>query len=176
MRFIDRPNKNEYPTYSQSYFDLIEEKINIIDLLKQNAIELNNLVINLPENKLHFRYEEGKWTIKEILVHLIDDERIYVYRALRFARNDKTELPGFDEILYAKYSEANTRSVENILSEYETVRNATILFFNNIPERALLRTGIAEGNVNERSVRAYLYHIAGHELQHIRTIKEKYLS
>lgn len=175
MRIINRPLKNEYPAYSQSYFDLIDEDSNIFDLLQNNLIELKNLILNLPEDKLNFRYAEGKWTIKEILVHLIDDERIYVYRALRFARNDKTELPGFDENLYTKYSSANTRSVESIFSEYESVRNATITFFENIPEEALLRTGIAEGKVNERSVRAYLYHIMGHELQHIKMIKEKYL-
>lgn len=175
MRKIDRPLKNEYPAYSQSYFDLIDENTNIFDLLKSNIVQLKNLILNLPEDKLHYRYANDKWTIKEILVHLIDDERIFVYRALRFARNDNIELRGFDENLYTKYSEANDRNLDSIFIEYESVRSATITFFENVPEEALLRTGIAEGKENKRSVRAYLYHIVGHELQHIKTIKEKYL-
>lgn len=175
MRIIDKPSKSEYPVYSQMYMDLLDNEQNILDQLKQNFVKIKKLILSLPEEKLYFRYAKDKWTIKEILVHLIDDERIYVYRALRFARNDKTELPGFDEKLYAKYSDANTRSLKSIFTEYEAVRNATIAFFENVPEEALLRTGIAEGIENKRTVRAYLYHIAGHELQHIKTIKEKYL-
>ena len=175
MRIIEKPNKDEYPAYSQIYIDLIDPEINILDQLERNFVDLKNLIISLPEEKLYYKYADGKWTIKEILGHLIDDERIYVYRALRFARNDKTELPGFDENLYAKYSAANDRTLSSIFTEYEAVRKSTITFFENLPDEAYDRTGIAEGMENKRTVRAYLYHIVGHELQHIKTIKEKYI-
>jgi len=130
-------------------------------------------VFSLRGEKLNYRYAQNKWTIKEILVHIIDDERIYAYRALCFARNDKTELPGFEQDDYALHSRANERSLENILEEYEAVRNATIALFNGLPEDSLLRMGTA--NNNKATVRAMAYHIAGHELHHMNIIKEKYL-
>src|SRR5207253_10519819 len=107
------------------------------------------------------------------LVHVIDDERIYAYRALRFARNDKTELPGFEQDAYALNSGANERSVKNILKELTSVRRATISLFDGLDDEALTREGVADGN--KVSVRALAYHIAGHELRHINIIKERYL-
>jgi uncharacterized damage-inducible protein DinB len=127
----------------------------------------------LPEEKLLFKYAEGKWTIKEVLVHIIDDERIYAYRALRFARNDKTELPGFEQDPYAYYSYANQRTAESIVEEYEAVRLSTIALFNNLSDDAIARSGVA--NKNEVTVRALGYHIAGHELHHLNIIKTRYL-
>jgi uncharacterized damage-inducible protein DinB len=127
----------------------------------------------LPAEKLTFRYAEGKWTIKEILVHLIDDERIYAYRALRFARQDQTELPGFEQDDYALHSGANERDIHDILKEFATVRAATISLFEGFDREALLRTGIADGKI--MSVRAAAYHIAGHEMRHLNIIKERYL-
>ena len=115
-----------------------------------------------------------EWTIKEILVHMIDDERIYCYRALRFAGNDKTELPGFEQDEYVPYSGANNRELEAIIEEFISVRNATITFFESLDEDALTRKGVGSGNI--MSVRAAAYHIAGHELHHINSIKENYLS
>ena len=120
-----------------------------------------------------FRYAEGKWTIKEILMHIVDDERVYAYRALRFARNDKTELPGFEQDDYARYSGANERSVGDILEEFATVRCATVSLFQGFDSAALVRSGIADGQV--MSVRAAAYHIAGHELRHLNIVKERYL-
>jgi hypothetical protein len=128
----------------------------------------------LPEEKLNYRYAEGKWTIKEILAHLIDDERIYTYRALRFARNDMTELPGFDQNAYAPQSGANERTMDDLLEEFAAVRRSTIALFNSFDDRVWTRTGVGSGNV--MSVRAAAYHIAGHELRHVNTIKERYLS
>jgi uncharacterized damage-inducible protein DinB len=119
------------------------------------------------------RYAEGKWTIKEILGHIVDDERIYVYRALRFARNDSTELPGFEQDHYAQYSEANKREITDLLDEFALVRRSTIAFFKSLDNTALMRTGVANGN--RVSVRALAYHIAGHELHHMNIIRERYL-
>ena len=127
----------------------------------------------LPKARLLHRYAEGKWTIKEILGHIVDDERIYVYRALRFARNDSTELPGFEQDHYAQYSEANKREITDLLDEFALVRRSTIAFFKSLDNTALMRTGVANGN--RVSVRALAYHIAGHELHHMNIIRERYL-
>ena len=132
-----------------------------------------DLVLSLPSEKLSYRYEKGKWTIKEILVHIIDDERIYAYRAMCFARNEKTELPGFEQDDYVRYSGANERAITNILDEYEAVRYSTIALLNGLPDEAFLRSGIA--NNNRSTVRALANHIAGHELHHVNIIKERYL-
>ena len=175
MRTIHKPKAEEYPAYSHVYMDLLEDDGRILDHMRQNLSDLEELVDNLPEEKLLYRYAEGKWTIKEILVHLIDDERIFSYRALRYARNDPTPLHGFEENDYAYYSQANERSLESIFSEYKAVREATIALFENLPEDALMRSGLADGNINRRTVRALAYHLAGHELHHVNIIKERYL-
>lgn len=173
MRLIEKPKDGEYPPYAIMYMRLLPDDGLVLKHLHDNFIKIKELILSLPGEKLYYRYAENKWTIKEILVHIIDDERIYAYRALCFARNDKTELPGFEQDGYALHSKANERSIENIFEEYEAVRNATIALFNGLPEDSFLRTGIA--NNNKATVRALAYHIAGHELHHINIIKEKYL-
>ena len=175
MRYIEKPKPNEYPPYSHIYMDLLEDDGKILEHLKQNLKDIRDFVYSLPEEKLYYRYDKGKWTIKEILVHNIDDERIFSYRALRYARNDTTPLHGFEQDDYAFYSKANERSLDSIFSEYEAVRNATIALFENLPEEALMRSGMAVGNINNRTVRALAYHLAGHELRHFNIIKERYL-
>jgi uncharacterized damage-inducible protein DinB len=119
------------------------------------------------------RYAPGKWTIKEILVHVVDDERIYAYRALRFARGDLTPLPGFEQDEFAAASDANERPVPDILAEHAAVRDATIALFRGLPEAALLRSGVADGK--RFTVRALGYHMAGHEAHHMAVVKERYL-
>lgn len=179
-RKIDRPDKSEYPAYSQYYFDLIKTDHDILQEMHNNFYLLKELICPLPEDKLLYRYAENKWTIKEILVHNIDDERIFSYRALRYARNDNTPLHGFEENDYARYSRANERSLENIFEEYEAVRMATLALFQNLPDDAFMRSGGGlddDGSIiNIRTVRALAYHIAGHELRHIKIIKERYLN
>ena len=179
FRKIQRPMRTEYPEYSQHYFDLIKTDEDILQELHDNFFKLKELIFSLPEEKLVYRYAKDKWTIKEVLVHNIDDERIFTYRALRYARNDKTPLHGFDQNNYAKYSKANKRSLENIFDEYWSVRLSTLLLFQNLPEESLMRSGSGiddDGEIkNERTVRALIYHIAGHELRHIKVIKERYM-
>lgn len=178
-RKIARPLPSEYPAYSQPYFDLVGTSDNILQELHDNFYLLKDLISPLPEEKLFFRYAENKWTIREILVHNMDDERIYSYRALCYARNDLTPLPGFEEKDYARYSNANERSLDSIFNEYEAIRMSTITLFQYLPEEAMLRNGgilDQQGRVeNIRTVRAMAYHIAGHELHHIQIIREKYL-
>jgi hypothetical protein len=175
MRIIQKPFPDEYPPYSEIYMGLIPGDGLVLKYLKENVTRIKKLVYSLPEEKLCYRYAPGKWTVKEILVHLIDDERIFSYRTLRYARNDPAEVEGFEQDDYAVYSNANERSLESIFDEYETVRNATISLFEYLPDDCLMRTGTMTGNVNRRSVRAMAYHIAGHEQWHINIIKERYL-
>lgn len=175
LRTIPRPGKDEYPSYSEIYMELVADDGMVLQQLRDNLAAIKAMVYGLPEEKLLYRYAEGKWSIKEILVHLVDDERIFAYRALRFARNDQTELPGFEQDDYARYSGADGRSLDSIFEEYEAVRNSTIALFNGLPEEALCRSGVHTGNINRRTVRAMAYHIAGHELRHLEIIKERYL-
>jgi len=173
LRAIEKPGNSEYPAYAHIYIDLLPDDGLILKHLSENVEHTWNLVASLPEDRLLHRYAPGKWTLKEILSHLIDDERIYVYRALRFARNDAAELPGFDQDHYALHSGANQRPIDALLDELTFVRHSTIAFFNSLDDASLLRTGIANGK--RASVRALAYHIAGHELRHITIIKERYL-
>ncbi|MCC7118748.1 MAG: DinB family protein [Anaerolineales bacterium] len=174
MRLIPKPMTGEYAPYALMYIGLLPDDGLILGHLRSNLENTVNFMRSLPKGKLTLRHAEGEWTIKEILVHIIDDERIYCYRALRFARNDQTELPGFEQDEYVPYSNANNRELEAIIKEFISVRNATITFFESLDEEALTRKGIGSGNI--MSVRAAAYHIAGHELHHVNSIKENYLS
>jgi uncharacterized damage-inducible protein DinB len=173
-RVIEKPQAGEYPVYADRYISLLPNDGMILKHFAANLASTRKFIAAIPKSRLQYRYAEGKWTIKEILGHIVDDERIYVYRALRFARNDSTELPGFDQDQFARYSEANQREVGDLLDEFTLVRRATIAFFQTLDDAALLRSGLADGK--RASVRALAYHIAGHELRHMNIIKERYLN
>jgi len=173
MRVIEKPREGEYPACAQIYIDLLPDDGLILKYLADNLKATRKFVLSIPKDRLLHRYAEGKWSIKEILGHIVDDERIYVYRALRFARNDSTELLGFDQDQYARYSDANKRASTDLLDEFSLVRRSTIAFFKSLDAAALLRTGVANGQ--KVSVRALAYRIAGHELRHLSIIRERYL-
>ena len=173
MQRIQKPDEGEFNPYAIMYIKLLPDDDLVLKHLKQNFKIVQSFILSLPEERLTYRYAEKKWTIKEILVHIMDDERIFAYRALRIARNDKTPLPGFEQEDYVTYSRANERSLGNIFKEYKTIRNATLSLFSSLKKEDFLRTGIA--NNHPVSVRALAYHIAGHELHHINVIKERYL-
>jgi uncharacterized damage-inducible protein DinB len=175
MRIIPKPLEGEYPPYTIMYMKLIPDDGMVLKHLWDNFIAAKELVYSMPEKMLYHRYAEGKWSIKETLVHIIDDERIFAYRALRFARNEQMNLIGFDQDAYAQYSKADERDLDNIFDEYEAVRKSTIALFNGLPEDAFLRIGKGTGTFNNASVRALAYHIAGHEQHHINLIKELYI-
>jgi uncharacterized damage-inducible protein DinB len=118
-------------------------------------------------------YADGKWTLKSVLGHLIDDERIFAYRILCLARGETLELPGFDENQYAAHAAFEDRALENLLAEYESVRAATLSLLRNLPAGAWSRRGRVNGY--ECSVRGLAFHIAGHELHHHRIVRERYL-
>jgi hypothetical protein len=179
LRRITKPVPGEYPEYSSVYLDLLQDDGKVLEHLWTNFLAIRAFCYELPPERLEYRYAPGKWTIKEILVHNIDDERIFTYRALRYARNDCTPLHGFDQDAYARVSNANERSLDSIFEEYEAVRRSTIQLFRHLPDDAFMRSGSgieADGSiVNERTVRGIAYHIAGHELRHFNVIKERYL-
>jgi uncharacterized damage-inducible protein DinB len=173
MKLIPKPEVGEYAPYTIMYIGLLPDDGLILKHLEDNVLLTTDFMSSVPESKLTFRYAVDKWTIKEILAHIVDDERIYTYRALRFARNDRTELPGFDQEVYAVESGANERSLDDLLGEFAAVRKATVALFNSFEERVLKRSGLANGSV--MSVRAAAYHIAGHELHHLNIVKKRYL-
>lgn len=173
MKIINKPADKEFQVNEPIYAKLIPDDGQLLKHLAVNLQATKTFIRSLAEDKLIYRYAEGKWTIKEILIHLIDMERIYTYRALRFARNDQTALPGFDHLHYILFSGANDRDISSLLEELEATRQSTIMFLNGLTDEALLRSGMMHGN--PVSVRALMYHIAGHELHHIEIIKERYL-
>ncbi len=172
-RYIEFPSKNEYPVYAEMYMKLVKKDGSLIEQLKLSLEKTKTLFNNLSNKELEYRYEKNKWSIKEILVHIIDDERIYGYRALSFARNDKTNLPGFEQEDYNLNSDTSERTIENILEEYVALRLSTITLFNGLSDKSLKRMGTANGN--QASARALGYHILGHDLHHIKIIEDLYL-
>ena len=175
MRIIEKARKGDYPEQAEMYVKLTPDDGHILEHFRNNFRRVKELIYSLPEEKLFHRYAKGKWSIKETLVHIIDDERIYSYRALRFARNEKLELLGFDQDAYAFFSNADQRNLDSIFDEYECVRNATIALYNGLPQTSLDRKGYWTGTPNGYTVRALLFHMAGHELHHLNLIREKYL-
>ena len=175
MRVITKPDKSEYPEYAEMYMKLLPDDGLVLHHLRNNFQIVKDFIYSLPPEKLLYRYAKDKWTIKEILVHIVDDERIFSYRALSFARNEKGSLPGFDQDDYAQWSGAIGRDLESIFEEYEAVRRATIALFNGLPRESLTRMGTGSSHEHRATVRALAYHIAGHELRHLNIIKERYL-
>ena len=163
---------NEYAPYYANYIKLVPEQDIVKGLINQKE-EVLHFFKAIPVFKHEYAYAKDKWTIKDILLHLIDTERIFAYRALRIARNDKTELPGFDENDFAREAKANDREYESLLKEYAVVREMTINLFENFNKETLLRIGMASNN--NCSVRAIGYMILGHELHHKNIIIERYL-
>ncbi|MBT8384210.1 MAG: DinB family protein [Bacteroidia bacterium] len=166
--------ENEYAPFYKPYIQaIIANNKTLLDNLSDTSSECLSLLKNIPKEKLLFSYAKGKWTIKEIVQHLIDAERIMAYRALRFARRDMTELPGFDENDYVISSNANKRNIGGLLKEMRLVRKTTIFLFKNFENNDLMNLGMANGS--NMSVRALGYIIAGHQLHHMNIIKERYL-
>lgn len=145
----------------------------IIDILKIQQKDTYQFVLSIPSSKLHFAYADGKWTVSEVLLHLIDVERLFAARALRFARNDNAPLPGFDENKYVPYSNAVNRTLQSLADEYQAVREATVQLFLNFNDEMKSRTGFASGV--EISVETIGRTIPGHEIHHKRVIIERYL-
>lgn len=162
----------EYHPYYKNYIEQVAYKDLIEGLEDSFAITLS-FFKTIPNDKLAYQYAEGKWTIKEIIQHIIDAEIVFSYRALRFARNDKTSLPGFDENAYVPSSLANNVSLGQLLNHYSSVRQSTIALFKSFDKEMLVRIGQASGS--DMSVRALGFVIIGHETHHCKIIRERYL-
>jgi len=163
----------EYAPHYANYISQVSDKYNLTEELEISIHRFIKFVQEIPMDKHEFRYAEGKWTIKEIIQHLMDAERIFAYRALRFARNDKTALPGFEENDYAAIAQADQRSIMSLLNEFSAIRHSNILMFKAFSDAELLRTGTA--SENEMSVRALGFVIVGHQNHHQRVFEERYL-
>ena len=173
MKKITKPTQFEHADYYGSFIKLVNENTSVLDQLKNNAKKIELLILSLTELQLTTAYAEGKWTIKDIIQHLIDCERVFVYRAMRFARHDKTAQPFFDENEFAKAAKASSMPIKKLLKEYKTTRQSTLAFFNNQSADTCKRAGIA-GNTST-TVRALAWIICGHELHHWAVLRERYL-
>lgn len=165
-------NNFPVPEWYKGYVAAIGDQ-NPLDVLRANLEDSTSFFNAIPIHKHDFAYQNGKWTIKEVILHMIDAERIFTSRALRFARNDKTPLAGFDEDSYVPNSNAGSRSMESLIREYRAVRTATIELFSNLSEEMWYRTGTA--NDKEFNVLLSAIIIAGHELHHLKVLQERYL-
>ncbi|HXU35730.1 MAG TPA: DinB family protein [Blastocatellia bacterium] len=167
-----RPASGEYPPYTINYISLVPDG-DIVATLGKQLDDTLALVRSISESRGDFRYEEGKWSIKEVIGHLIDGERIFAYRALRFARGDETPLSGFEQDDYVRNGGFDKRTLSDLANEYEHVRRSTIALFSNLDEEAWARLGSA--NDNPASVRALAFMIAGHVFHHIEILRSRYL-
>jgi uncharacterized damage-inducible protein DinB len=172
MDKIYKPKSN-VPSFYQPYMDCVPDDGNLFQHLRDIQTETEKLVFDLPEEKLMYSYQKDKWTIKDIMVHLSDCERVIVYRAMRIARSDKTDLPGFDENLFASNAHANTRKIDGIMKELSVLRAATLVFIDTLDEESLQRTGTANSYL--LSAGLLVNHIYGHHRHHLDIIREKYL-
>ena len=167
-----RPQSADYAPYYGKYVMLVPDG-NFLDILESQLQEMNSLLQPLTEQQADFRYEPGKWSIKESLGHINDAERIFAVRILRIARGDQTPLPGFEQDDYVKVSNASTRKLSDLLEEFTAIRRATIALIRSLDDASWLRRGNASGK--EVSVLAIAFIIAGHTLHHRNIFQERYL-
>lgn len=167
-----RPKEKDYAPFYAGYVKNVKD--DVIKHLEELLHSTNKLLINIPEDKTDYRYAEGKWSIKEVVGHLIDNERVMSYRALAISRNEKQSLPGFDEKDYIAESNYASGNFHDIAEEFRLLREANLLLFKSFTSEMLERRGIA--NNTEVTVKAILFIIAGHEIHHLNILKERYLS
>lgn len=163
----------EFQKYIQRYLDLITSS-DWIQEMKNSGDKTIQLYQYLSEEQGNYAYAPGKWTLKEVLQHIIDSEKIFAYRALRFARKDKTDLAGWDEEFYGQQYDLTNRSISSLVTEFEAVRHSTSLFFENLNTEQLSQTCVA--NHNEISVETLRRLIIGHNIHHLNIIEERYLT
>ncbi len=164
--------QHNFAEYFNYYINLVEDD-EVLNVLRKNNKSIHKLFGLLEESKGNYRYAKDKWSIKELLVHLIDTERIFGYRALCIARNEKSVLLSFDHEEYVKNSNANERTLVDIAKEFDTVRKATVCLFENFTPKMLNASGSANGN--QLTVLAIGYLIVGHAKHHLTVLQEKYM-
>ena len=167
---INRPQPDEYSAYAARYVDLVGNDP-IMEILERQKNASWDFFTKIEPDKAAYAYAAGKWTIKQVLGHMADTERVFAYRALVFSREQIT-LPGFDQDVYMVQATFNSRPLEDIANEFKTVRESSLYLFRSMSEQQSIQKGIASGN--PFSVRAYAYMIAGHELHHMKILNERY--
>ncbi|MEO6588254.1 MAG: DinB family protein [Pyrinomonadaceae bacterium] len=169
---MKRPEKTEYNEYYDRYISLVDET-DINAAFEKQLNEMGELFNSISEEKSMFSYAEGKWTIKEVVGHLIDGERIFGYRALRISRGDETPIEGFEQDGYVENAPFNDYKFSDLTKEFELVRRSNISFFKHLKDEDFLRTGTASGS--PVSVRALAYIMVGHVSHHATILRERYL-
>ena len=165
--------QEEFHEYYLRYIDKLSDETELISGFINGKSEVISFFKSIPEEKLEYRYQPEKWTVKEVFQHLIDTERIFMYRCFRIARNDKTNIEGFEQDDYVIPSEANTKSIENLLEEFKINRENSIMMLKSISEKNLSFVGASNGGV--MSARSAAFTILGHDIHHTEVIKERYL-
>lgn len=173
MKSFPRPIKGTYPEYYDRYFALVPSDL-LIDELNESHFATQSIILSFNNKFGDFRYAEGKWSIKQVLMHVADTERILQYRILCLARGEQRELPGFDENTYAENCLCEERSLDDILEEMSTVRHATVTLLQGLDQRVWMNEGTANGK--RVNVAAIAYMICGHEIHHRHVITERYVS
>ena len=168
---MKRPQPDEYGSFYKTYID--KAKDDVLAELEEQLLSFSSFLKSIPSDKENFAYAEGKWTVKEVLGHIIDTERIMAYRLMRVARNDDTPLPGFEENSYVQNAHFSSQDFTTMIDEFKAVRNDNLCLFKSLSEEELDRRGIASNL--PVSVRSLLFIIAGHLNHHIAVIKERYL-
>ena len=169
---VNQLSENEYSKSVATYIESLDD-ITLLDELEISLHDFIKFVQNIPMDKFDYRYAENKWTIKDIIQHIIDAERIFGYRALRISRNDKTPLPGFEENEYAQNTNAIRRSIQELLTELSAVRHSNLLLFKSLSDEQLTKLGTASNHTI--SVRAIGFLIIGHQKHHQKVFQERYL-
>ncbi|MCX6141244.1 MAG: DinB family protein [Candidatus Kapabacteria bacterium] len=166
-----RPAAHEFPAYYEQYVDKVESE-DVLSVLDAQREQMADLIGMLDDDRARYRYEDGKWSIKELLGHLVDSERIFGTRALCIARGDTQPLPGFDENVYVVNAIFDERTLDSIVDEWFSLRDANIRLFSSFSEEDLSRVGIANGK--PITPRAIIWTIAGHAIHHMLILKERY--
>jgi uncharacterized damage-inducible protein DinB len=172
MKTIAAPSQESMSDYQKGYVNNVGNR-NVLQLLESQVLDFKALLSEIPFENEDYAYAEGKWTIKELVGHMIDTERIMCYRAMCFARGEKTPLPGFDENEYVKNASFNSRTLYDLAHEFGAVREGTISLYKYMTEDELDRKGVA--NNNPVTARIILYMIAGHHIHHDRILRERYV-
>jgi uncharacterized damage-inducible protein DinB len=167
-----RPKSNEYPPTAEKYIRLVPNG-NLVELLQHQHDQSLSLLQNLSEEHAAYRYAEGKWSLKTVVGHIADVERLFSYRMLRIARGDSRELPGYNRDIFAESAALDDVALSAVIEDFSAVRKATLTLIRNLQEVALLRQG--EFNGHPLSARAAVFIIVGHEAHHMNVIREKYL-
>ena len=168
---IQRPAQGEYNPYYEGYISQVPQG-DLLMLLEQQGRDTAALLRGVSEEKSQYRYAPSKWSIREVVGHLADAERVFAYRAVTFARSDPTPLPSFDENVWAGNSNAGSRKLAELATEFAAVRQSTLALFRSFTEGHFAQSGVASNN--KVSVRALAYIIAGHERHHVKILHERY--